>query len=532
MKSTKKMLCLALAMTMGLSTVLVGCKSGEKEAAKTTVSTSFNKTGYPISKEKVNLKMAASRRSDIKNFNEIKFFKDIEEKTNVHVEWNSIQDEAWKEKLGLMFASNDLPDAFYGNWALTDIDILKYSQQGQLIPLEKLINDYAPNVKKILDSNPDYKKLLTAPDGHIYGLPVIDEGYYHTTDALMINKKWLNAVGMQVPTTPEEFYNVLKAFKGKDLNGNGKNDEMPMSFRFDHNTNGIYSMFGAFGLLDSRDHIVMDGDKVVFTANKPEYKEAIKYFHKLFAEGLIDPESFTHDNKVMTSKQMNNPPIVGVSMAWSPVSFNADISKSEYIGIPPLKGPKGQLWNEQPFGLRGKGAFAITSACKTPEVAIRWADEMYDPKTSFIANQGLIGELVKENSDGTFELVNVDKATGDKFRANIPSASCISAITKDFAAKIKPAPATTEKRKLDELYKPYFPKTIYPLVFFTQEENERIATLNTDIKNYADQMYAKWMLKGGIDEEWDAYVAKLKQMGVDDLVKIKQDAYDRYKKAK
>lgn len=532
MKKTKKLVCLALALVMGVSAALVGCGKSKDTAVQIKEVEGFNKTGYPIVKDKMDLKMAASRRSDVKDFNELKFFKDIEAKTNVHVDWDSIPDEGWKEKLGLKFASNDLPDAFYGNWALTDIDVLKYGQQGMLIPLEKLIDDYAPNLKKILDAKPEYKKLITAPDGHIYALPVIDESYYHTTDALFINKKWLDKVGMQVPTTPEELYNVLKAFKGKDLNGNGKDDEIPMSFRFNNATNGIYSLFGAFGMLDNRDHIVMDGDKVVFTADKPEYKEAIKYFNKLFEEGLIDQEAFTHDNKVMTSKQQSKTPILGVTMAWSPASFTTDFDNCEYVPVAPLKGPKGQLWNAIPFGLRGKGAFAITSAAKHPEVAMRWANEMYDSKTSYQSNMGLIGEILKENADGTVEFEKLDKETTDKYKANIPGASCISAITEDFAKKIIAPRSSQEKKKVDDFYKPYLPKNSYPLAFLTPEENEKMATLNTDIIQYVDQMYAKWMMKGGIDGEWDGYVAKLKQMGLEEFLKIKQDAYDRYKKAK
>ena len=534
MKNTKRIIMIALAMVMGLSTALTGCakKSGEPEAGKSKEIAGLNKTGYPIVKEKVNLKMAASRRSDVKDFNELKFFKQLEEKTNVHIDWISIPDEGWKEKLGLMFAGNDLPDAFFGNWALTDNDVVKYSSQGMLAPIDKLIDEYAPNIKKHLSDNPDYKKLLTTPDGKIYSLPVIDESYFHTSDALFINKNWLDKVGMKAPTTPDELYNVLKAFKGKDLNGNGKDDEIPMSFRFNDGQRGLYSMFGAFGLLDARDHIAMDGDKVIFTANRPEYKEAIKYFNKLFSEGLIDQESFTHDNKVMVSKQQSKPAFLGATLAWSRTAFSPAINDSEFIAIEPLKGPKGQLWNRVPFGLRGKGAFTITSSNKNPEVTMRWIDQMYDSKTSYESNQGLIGELLKENPDGTIETLKLDQKLVDQYKANIPGASTISAISKEFAGKIVPPASMIEKRAIDELYKPFFPKTIYPLVFFSQEETEKLATLNTDIINYVDQMYAKWMLKGGIDQEWDEYTKKLKQMGVDELVKIKQAAYDRYKNAK
>ena len=379
-----------LCMILVLSLALVGC--GKKDDATDTNSTSqtgktveketddnFNKTGLPIVNEPVTLRIAGAKNQNIsKSYDELKFFKDLEEKTNVHIEWDITPNEGRQEKKSLIFASGDLPDAFYGMWVLqnaaySENDLFTYGEQGILLPLEDLMKEYAPNLTNFLDENKHYIKDITAPDGHIYGLPGIDESSPAVTEAFFMNTDWLEKVGKEIPTTTDELYDVLKAFKGKDLNGNGKDDEIPMSFIFNNGNKGIYSLFGSFGRLDTRTHILLDDEKVVFTAMEPEYKEAIEYFHKLFAEGLIDQEAFTHDNKVYDSKVKNEEPIVGSFVAWG-LNSMFGTTEVDYAPVLPLKGPKGdQKWSRRAGGLRSKGAFVLTSACEHPEVAMRWA---------------------------------------------------------------------------------------------------------------------------------------------------------------
>ncbi|UUZ85261.1 extracellular solute-binding protein [Paenibacillus sp. P26] len=308
----------------------------------------LNPTGLPIVKDKVTLKIAGFYGlAGQKPFGEPPFFKSVEEKTNVHVDWQMNDANGFKEKKNLMFASGDLPDAFYGHYILETDEVVKYGYQGLFIPLEGLIDKYAPNFKKILDENPDYKKDLTAPDGHIYSPPTVDDTYPKSKDALFINKKWLDKLGMPPPTTPDEFYKTLKAFKDNDMNGNGKKDEVPFSFRV-HAITGIYSMYGSFGPLDKQDHIIMKGDQVVYTAVQPEYKEATKYFNKLFAEGLVDQESLTHDEKVYGSKLRSKDRNVGAFVAWTASTYMDPEQAADYVPAAAAEGA-GRLAGLEPL---------------------------------------------------------------------------------------------------------------------------------------------------------------------------------------
>ena len=84
------------------------------------------------------------------------------------------------------------------------------------------------------------------PDGTIYTLPQVNSGAeLRVARKLFINKKWLENVNMEVPTTTEELYQLLKAFKEQDANGNGDpNDEIPLCSQ--DWTSIQESLFGAF----------------------------------------------------------------------------------------------------------------------------------------------------------------------------------------------------------------------------------------------------------------------------------------------
>jgi putative aldouronate transport system substrate-binding protein len=537
-----------LTATLAVAVALSGCSkqvggsvgtqtgSGSSEQKGTEAKADdVSATGLPIVKNKVTITMAAHYGlAGQKPFGELPFFKEVEDKTNVHIDWQMSDNNSWGEKKNLIFASGDLPEAFYGHYILDNNDVVKYGAQGMLIPLEGLIDKYAPNLKKMFAEHPEYKKDITAPDGHIYSLPTVDDSYPNAREIWFIDKKWLDQLHLPMPTTTDEFYKTLKAFKDNDMNGNGKKDEIPFTFRVHVNT-GIYSSFGAFGLLDRDDHLVLKGDKVVYAPSQPEYKEAIKYFHQLFADGLIDQEALTHDDKVYSSKITNSSKEnnIGVFSGWSLNTFFGPDKGKDFVPLLPLKGPKGdQIWNRYPVGVLSKGAFAITSANKHPEATMRWADYMYDPLVSIQAVNGMLGTVLKQKDDGTIYTLPVPQGmNSNEFRHSVSPASA-SLFARQHTLKTEPTPASLEKNALDELYKPYLVKDIFPKMLYSSEDTEKLSKYMTDIDAYMKKMFASWIVKGGVDDEWDGYVKKLNEMGLQQVMDIHQKTYEKYKSFK
>ena len=497
----------------------------------------MNKEGLPIVDEPITYEIAAATRKNT-NFQDLEYFQKLEESTNVQINWYMTAKDAWSEKKSLLFASNSLPDAFYGQNILTNVDVIKYASQGMLIPLEDMIDEYMPNLKKILDENPQYRKQITAPDGHIYSLPTINEMNPTTHDKLFINKTWLDNLGLEVPTTTEEFEKVLLAFKNEDANGNGDpNDEIPFTFRYTtsdpyNRQQGLQSLFGTFGQLDDIYHFIVKDGEVVYTPTTEPYKEAISWFHQLYEDGVIDQEVFTHDANVYVSKIQDPNKIVGMFLGWSR-SATATVNKDDYIPMAPLVNSNGeQIWRTVDAKMLSKNSFSITSKAEHPEVLMRWMDQSYDLEKSLEICQGLIGHALEVTPDGRYQQMKLPEGMvlDTVIHDYGPGNDGTFAVMQEIIDKLNLNANLTERKELDEFYSQYnVPiEEMYPNVFFNADEIEEIGVLQTDIDSYVMQKYAEWIVNGGVEDEWDAFQQKLKDMNVDEYIKLYTDAYTRY----
>ena len=493
----------------------------------------FHTSGLPIVDQAVTLKMIGKKSGALTpDFDKMEIFQRLEPQTNVHIEWQNIADADYQQKKNLILASGDLPDAFW-NTGFNDQDLATYGANGTLIPLEDLIEQYAPNLKKVFEQRPEIKRSVTAPDGHIYSLPFAVEmkdigatPFFHA-----INKAWIDKLGLMMPTTLDELHDVLVAFKTQDPNGNGKQDELPMSFMFNWWCADIGDLFGAFGMPDNLDHRIVRDGKVVYTAVQPEYRDAIAYFHKWVEEGLIDPESFAQDAKAYLAKGKVTEPVVGSFIWWEIEEVVGADRAKDYVLLPPLTGPTGKQGvghgNGSPYG---RAAFSITRANKYPELTMRWADLMYDPYMSAQIIWGPLGVIYEKDAQG--KLVNMELPAGvsmGEFRQTVAPEGVGVILAEDFDTVVDMEPRAKDRvNALAEVYMPHMEKEWYPSPFFTADELEQLGTLDTDIKNQVNQMRAKWLVDGGIEQEWDGYVAQLNQIGLDRMLKIYQDALDRY----
>lgn len=501
----------------------------------------FNPTGLPIVKEKVTLRiLTGNSAANPADFNDLQIIKDIEAATNVHIEW-IMAGAGFEEKKSLMLATGDLPDII--NRSVTAAELVKYGANGTFIPMQDLIDNYAPNTLKLFDETSGLRQFLTAPDGNIYGVPRMNSAPWTAANGLgIINKTWLDKLGLAMPTTIEEFYNVLLAFKNGDPNGNGVADEIPMAFAKFNNAgattlsdvNGISYLMAAFGVPMGLEYMDVKDGKVVSAATTGEYKEAVKYISKMYAEGLIDPESFTMSREQLNAKISQDPFTVGYIQGWDiGDEFSNPAAKENYAFMPLLKGLEGNdpVFYEVPLYGVSRGAGVITSACQYPEVAMRWIDYILDTYTSMQICEGPIGVRIADKGDGTYEVKPAPEgknATQWKDE-NALGGSGFFAITSNTFANILRFPATDAKVAfLNESALPYADKEAFPPVYYTVEEADEVALLKTDILSYIERKGSEWIMNGGVDEQWDAYLAELNAMGLTRLMEINQAAYDRF----
>lgn len=497
----------------------------------------------PLVSEPVTLNIVAQKAGPLTpDFDQMVLFDWAEAQTNVHIDWTNIAGADYQERKNLLLASGDLPDAFW-NTGFSDADIVTYGENGTLIPLEDLIAQYAPNVTAAFERYPALKAAVTAPDGHIYTLPSmiqLGEGsgigavrFFHA-----INQTWLDNLGLSMPTTLDELHDVLLAFKTQDPNGNGQADEIPFSFMFDWWCADIGDLFGAFGMPDTiadYEHVIVRDGKVIYTAVQPEYRDAIAYFHSWVEEGLIDSESFTQDVQTYLAKgKAGDVSQLGSYIWWEIEEVVGPDRADQYALVPPLAGPTGitGVGHANGSGI-GRAAFAITSANQMPDLTMKWIDLFYDPYVSAQVTWGPVGTIYTQDENG--QLVNLPLPEGvsmGEFRQTVAPEGIGIVFNEDFGRVVDMEPRAKQRiADLNAVYLPYAEPEWYPTVFFTPEELDQLNLIEFDIKEFVNLKRAQWLSSGGIEGEWDGYIAQLDAMGLNELVSIYQAALDRYNAA-
>lgn len=535
-RNKKKKMSIVLALGLSASLALTGCSSSESGKESKESAVAFNESGLPIVEEEVTLNFVSPKQPLAPDYSEMVIFDRLQEATNVSIKWNNIPGDGYQEKKNLLLASGDLPDAFYAS-GFTDQDLMQHGQSGTIIPLEDLIDKYAPNLKKLFEERPELKQIVTAPDGHIYSLPRAEEmDLVGMPNIMFINQTWLDKLGLEMPTTLEEYHDVLKAFKEKDPNGNGKQDEIGLTFWFNGWCGNEGDLIGLFGLPDApfeADHRIVRDGKVIYAATQPEFKEAIAYYHQWVKEGLIDPEVVTQDTAQLFAKGKTEDPTLGSFIWWEDTEVVGTDRVDDYAILPPLKGKDGEIIvGRSNYSEYGRDAFVITSANNNPEITMRWVDQLYEPKMSAQINWGPIGEIYEEDQNGM--LVNKELPEGvamGELRQKVAPGGPFVVLKEHFGTVVDMEPRAKERLDiLDKYYKPHMVEENYPQIFFSAEELEKINTIEPEIKEFVKQKEAQWLIEGGLEEEWDEYIEQLEAMGLNELMEVYQSGLDRFNK--
>ncbi len=502
----------------------------------------------PITKEKTTIRIMTHANSLVEDFATNEFTKYLEEKTNIHIEWDILPEKSASEKLNLVLASGEqLPDVIM-TMGISLAQQMIFGAQGLFRPLNGLIDQYGVETKKMFEQMPYVKDTITAPDGNIYAMPAPNEGFHAMfMQKMWIYKPWLDKLHLAMPTTTEEFYNVLKAFKTQDPNGNGKADEIP----FSGSPTGYVTQVQNF-LMNSFTYaplswLAADNGKIEVPYNKPEWKEGLKYLHRLYADGLMDPQALTQDGNQL--KQLGeNPgvPILGAVSTLHMGEFTQFFGESgrwkDYVAVPPLKGPGGvQVTPYDPYGVLNTGAYVITKDAKNPEAAFRLLDFMYNTETTLRSSYGRPGDEWDWAKEGELG-INGEKAIWKPLKSwgnvqNVhwslsgpifnPSSLRLAQVD-DPANPLEKMLYTETKEKYDP-YKAGLDRIVPPL-YLSNEDSAEIADLQLTLHNRVNEMLVR-SINGDvdIDKEWDSYVKSLDDMNLGHYLELYQKAYDAKK---
>ena len=304
-----------------------------------------------------------------------------EQESGIKIIWDAPPLANFPERYNLVMASGDLPDTIIN---FPSNDIQKYAAFGAIIPLDEIMQEYAPNFMARFNAVPDIPDTMVYGDGHIYYFPFL-QNEVGSNRPWSIRKDWLDQLGLDAPVTIDEWHTVLVAFRDMapgivPISGIWQGNTQPLG--------NLLEMAGAFGVLpaDSFYCDPYDGDGMVKCANISDgYKETLKVLAQWYSEGLIDKELITNDTTAFNAKVAQN--LVGVFKApinGSLIAFNQSLPEStpglEYTAVVPMRGPDGyQLHGGSVANVvRGNGRAVITENCKDPITLAEWYDRYSD----------------------------------------------------------------------------------------------------------------------------------------------------------
>lgn len=535
----KKLTCLLLTLAMLLSISTALAATGDEGLGY-----GFNPTGERIVDDEITVKVLYQRNTRHGDFNNYWFIDYVAEKTGIRLEFELVETAAWNERVSIAFATDDYPDVFMNGMSTTIIN--KYAEEGYLVNLEPLIKKYAPFTVSEYNKYPELVKEVYAADGGIYYMPSINASPRDlvTTYPSWINAQWLKNLNLEMPTTLDELYTVLKAIKTQDANLDGDpNNEIPVV----SSNGGKFStlVISSLGYVDNRNAIA--DDRYVYVPTTETYKAYLKWMNRFYSEGLLDNEYFTSSGENLRAKESTG---LVAMIDMTPYEVLA-ATYEEFKGLSPLTSDLNQtkMWPAQSACRLSWGTCVVTDKCQYPEAIVRLIDWFYTVDGSRAVRAGCEYGTWKDEQGVEYgwEIVTPADQTAD---GHLIAKLHMGDYSSYWACRLgEIGPTNLPFNSTDAvndiiiagdkmnlwLYNQVMDSGVVaartfslPQLSFTDDESTR-KSVYLDLTNYVDNMESKF-IKGAldIDANWEDFQAQLQKYDVNGMCEIYQAALDRY----
>lgn len=460
----------------------------------------------------------------VSNFGETELAKELKNRTGVEVEYIHPPQGQEAEKFSIVVASSNLPDIIEYNWLEYPGGPAKAIKEGVIIDIAQY-KDKAKNLYDYLDNNNEIKKLATTDDGQLFSFPFVrgDESL-NFSGGLIIRQDWLDDLGLAMPKTPDEWENVLAAFKEK------KGSTAPFSFM---STSIFASAFNT-----TTDYYVEDG-KVKYGPLDEGFKPYLETMNKWYKEGLIDPSFATLDNKTVEANILNGTSGVAQGSIGSGIGKWMASAKTEgysLSGAPvpvPTRDAKAKFGVYQLPVTASRTAFdAISTGCKNIDAAIKYLDYGYSEEGRMLYNFGIEGK--------SYEMKDGYPTYTEEITNNPDGLSMTVALAK-YTRSYSTGPFIQDKRYMEQYASLPQQKEAWatwsdtdvakytlPHLYMKNDELTEYAQLNNDINTYVNEIVSKFIIGAEPIANYDNMVAQLHTRGIDRMLELKQAAYDRY----
>jgi len=313
----------------------------------------------------------------------------INEMLNVHVNYMRIPEATMEEQLSILLASRELPDiVYFGSFASAAFN--SWKQQGAIIPLDGLLNDHGHDIMSRWRDD-DWARVRSDIDGQIYGIPSFTD--LLEAFSVMLRADWLENLGLEVPSTLDEWVTVLEAVRDGDPRGDGSGGVIPYA--------GLLRPWeNAFGIQSTPWQVY--GGQYLSRFEHPNYIEYVTFMRDMYSRGLIDPEYFTRNDVLPDIEALFFGDMAFATEQWAAFTRSVtDVARevnpnARMIGVDPIIGPHG---HQQIIGrARWMSVGSITTLADRPEDLMKYLNWFFTDDGIILTNFGVEGE--------TFEFVN------------------------------------------------------------------------------------------------------------------------------
>ena len=529
-----------------------------------------------VAEEKVTVSLLTTRNSTATNdIEDVWFFKYLAQKMNVDFELEQTLET--DQRISLMFASDSVPDLVWGI-GLSNNDVMVYGvQEGMLLNWKDLITpELMPNTYQAMQDYPDAFTASTAPDGNIYTLPMITgSSYYANTGSfsaairMYINKDWMDACGItEIPTTLDEYLEVLRTFKEKDPMGLGENN-IPLIGNQEKDKTFVWNALGFHGTATQAYGTAFDlkDNQLVLPCYTEEAKEFITFYNTLYNEGLISPDYFTLDQTAARGLMasgvcgvLGDSTLTAIGDAWpswvalSPLTsdvndvavaaFNPGYSVGQLYASAYTEHPE-VLARIVDYMYSDEGAlYYFYGPMKGTEETLGMVDGWYYDENNRITTDKVVNGEFTDISEYAYQYIKSYSSAPGRFDHYSQTAAAMAGIEfpgKEMTIVDKLTGAEIPSLIMDvytddnndghwritqsEAMIDHLTAVRLPDVYLTAEQNQRVADLSTVINDYVTAESAKFIVGTRPLSELDAYFEELKSLGIEEYIAIYQEAY-------
>ncbi|HML45179.1 MAG TPA: hypothetical protein PKE04_00335 [Clostridia bacterium] len=527
MKRVSRWMTLVLALLL----LTVGTAAGaQQEPAQ-----SDNLQQLPIVDQKLTLscwvELGAKQQTVMNSWDAILGFKEIEERTNIAIEWMHPPVGGEMEQLNTMIAARNLPDIIHTNWDAIAGGPGKMINDEIIIDIDPMVQTMAPNLLAYWAENPELRPLTYTDEKQCFGMPYYwpqAPGYlYHF--GFVIRDDWAKALNVAQPTDVESWHTFLVAVRDGDPNGNGKQDELPFAGK---NPGGmlddIMQLQRLYGIQPNQFFYVEADGSLASAIHQPEMKEWLATMAQWYAERLIDPDILSTDRAALDNKVLTDT----VGAYWSGAGTG---QLGLYLKQKQNQGDTAFSLQPIPFPTTAKGerlgwlktmpgfASGITTSNKHPEETVRYFDYYFSREGHLLSQLGPEGKVeftdyCTNNPDGlSFDSAMIQCGLGpmsftgyqlaDYWKYNIsftPQAASSDAIWGDY----------TVNKELAG-------------VRFTTGEASTVASITNEIRTLYQETVSKIIIGQKSVDDFDTFVRQAEGMGIEELFEIYKVAYER-----